>query len=355
MDIKDFYFELKNLLLSEQVCNISFRDHLSISLKKYRILLNNLDSSCHPENWDGILKSVDKLSNTIKEVVKRYYLGHQALAFSLFNKQISQVPQLCYILQPGMKWYRMRSVKESKTLHYNEMFHIPLCKRGIIKTERYSFPGYPCLYLGASVYVCWEELHRPSIDLAYVSQLENVSKINVLDMTIPELEEWTDASGLKRLQYQLTKIPLLIASMIKVRNPDDIFKPEYIIPQLLMEVVLHSFKSKNTKFDGIIYSSVCENKDYNFNLHNRNKFFMCNLAIPVRQPLMGMYCHWLTSMFKITNPTSDELERTKCLYDYPADSIDSDKDDYQYSVFGQLEKRLSNRKRYPLYAVSSQK
>lgn len=352
MDIRTFYFEIKKLLPSEQVENVSFRDHLSISLKKYQNLLNELDSSFHPENWDEILRNVDKLSNTIKEVVKRYYLGHQALAFNLLKKQISHVTNVCYILQPHMKWYRMRYIKESKHMNYNEMFHIPLSKRGIVKTERYSFPGYPCLYLGASVYDCWEELQRPSLDMAYISQLENTSQITALDMTMPELEEWMDESGIKRLQWQLPKIPLLIASMVKVKNKDDVFKPEYIIPQLLMEIVLSSPKSKGTKFDGIMYSSVCESKDFDFKLQKRNRFFMCNLAIPVKQPLAGNYCNWLVSMFQITNPTSDELERTKCVYDYPHSHVDSAKDDYQYSVFGQLEKRLSNRKRYPLYNIN---
>lgn len=354
MDITTFYFELKNILSSEQADNKSFREHLSVSLKKYHDLLNNLDYSYRPENWNTILMKVDKLSNTIKEVVKRYYLGHQTLAFNLLNKRLREVTNAVFILQPGKTWYRMRSLNENKTLNYNEMFHVPLCKRGMVKTARYSFPGYPCLYLGASIYVCWEELHRPSMDLAYVSQLKNTSEIVALDMTVPELEDWTDISGVKRLQFQLPKIPLLIASMIKVKNNDDIFKPEYIIPQLLMEIVLYSSKSKSTKIDGIMYSSVHENKNFKFKLHDYNRFFMCNLAIPVKQPLTGMYCNSLTSMFQITDPTSDELERIKCSYEYPSNQFDSVKVDYRYSVFGQLEKRLSNRNSFPLYTVVNQ-
>ena len=44
------------------------------------------------------------------------------------------------------------------------MFHIGLNNRSLVDSQRYSFPGLPCLYLASSAYTCWMELGRPSFD-----------------------------------------------------------------------------------------------------------------------------------------------------------------------------------------------
>ena len=36
-----------------------------------------------------------------------------------------------------------------------DMLHIPFNKRELVKTQRFSISGVPCLYLGATSYVCW--------------------------------------------------------------------------------------------------------------------------------------------------------------------------------------------------------
>lgn len=351
MNIIQFHTSVMELLPSEQKGDLSFREHLSYCLKQYRNLLNDLDESERPANWDKVIKSVDTLSNTIKEVIKRYYLGHQFLAYNLLRIQLEKMLNVIWIIPANEKWYRIRRIENGQRLQYQDMFHIPLDKRGIVKTERYSFPGYPCLYLGATVYDCWEEMRRPSLHQSYVSQFENTTQIRAIDMTVPDLEDWLDQSGKLRLEHQLPRIPLLIASMIKVKNEDDIFKPEYIIPQLLMGIVLASNKRGKFAYDGIYYSSVWRNDDFHFPLKLNHRPVMINLALPVKEPLKGKYCEKLCSDFKITNPTSDELERAKCGYT-AVSATSSIEDSYENSVFGQLEKRLSNRKRFKLNTIN---
>lgn len=43
-----------------------------------------------------------------------------------------------------------------------DMLHISFSERDKIKTQRFSVPGLPCIYLGTSSYVCWLELNKPS-------------------------------------------------------------------------------------------------------------------------------------------------------------------------------------------------
>ena len=69
------------------------------------------------------------------------------------------------------------------------MFHIPFNKRGKVETQRYSAPGYPCLYLGSSVNACWEELGQPRFDDMMVSRFVVKEAFPVLDLRMPKEED----------------------------------------------------------------------------------------------------------------------------------------------------------------------
>lgn len=87
------------------------------------------------------------------------------------------------ILGPGSSLYRIRVKGDSEKyleFKYSDMFHIPLNKKGIIRTQRYSSSGYPCLYVGESIYACWEEMHRSNFDLCMVSRLETTMSLKYL-------------------------------------------------------------------------------------------------------------------------------------------------------------------------------
>lgn len=87
---------------------------------------------------------------------------------------------------PDSLFYRARVFKTNGRKSYTEMFHIPLDKRGIVETQRYSAPGYPCLYLGSSINACWEELRKPRFDDMMVSLFVVNEKFPVLDLRIPK-------------------------------------------------------------------------------------------------------------------------------------------------------------------------
>lgn len=78
--------------------------------------------------------------------------------------------------------YRMRRMENRRDVSNKDLFHIPLNKRGIVNTNRYSAPGYPCLYLGTSIYACWEELGRPPMSQSIVLCVDDTCECNIVDM-----------------------------------------------------------------------------------------------------------------------------------------------------------------------------
>lgn len=223
-----------------------------------------------------------------------------------------------------------------------EMFHIPLDMRGIVKTQRYSTSGYPCLYLGESIYGCWEEMRRPPMIKCAVSRLECSLKLNIVDLSIPSEIDMTNPA------YQRL-IPLIISCMVPVENHNDTYKPEYIIPQLIIEWVL---KNRNKGIDGVCYTSTHMSDDFDF---PEDK--MLNYAIPIYDTdPRHRYCKKLCSMFKVTKPTTNEIEQLKIGYDinigtYGGSIDDIKRERYENSNFGNLEKRLNDKRKFPLTQI----
>lgn len=143
------------------------------------------------------------------------------------------------------------------------ILHIPFSKREKVKTQRFSIPGVPCLYLGQSLYIIWEELNRPSFDNFFVSRfkLKESTKVldlglNIIDLMISKALYKTENTTIKETIYNVIKKfiftnVLKIACLIHVKQTNRDFKSEYVIPQLLL------MSLTNLKFaEGIRYSSV---------------------------------------------------------------------------------------------------
>lgn len=101
--------------------------------------------------------------------------------------------------------------------------------------------------------------------------------------------------------------PLTIASMVQVKNNWDTYKPEYLIPQLLIEWVISHNRDKKESEDeilGIMYTSAQKNDDFNFPDASYDNF-----AIPVLTPLSSKkYCERIKGIFHLTAPTYYDLE-----------------------------------------------
>lgn len=262
-----------------------------------------------------------KLSKYIEKSLEAYYSGQPSKAYGALKVGLDAVKDK--ILQANSfrdmipnTLYRMR-VGFNKSYKRSEMFHIPFDKRGLATTQRYSIPGLPCLYLGGSIYVCWEELKRPDLNSVHGSKYqfseEYKEKVNILYFGLtPKMfaheisQEYKYRAYIKKKNKRVLKDkdvedlkilletymilwPIICSCSIKVKNTNDTFKPEYIIPQLLLQWV-----SNRSEFHGICYFSVNT-------LHNKENYVLNqNIVIPVKSVKKEGYCSSLISMFRLT-------------------------------------------------------
>lgn len=318
---------------------------LAERLGRYIDLIEDFDF----EGFDGLIQPLAKdeiksLSSAICEAVKKIYEGQPAQAFNILQYKSSSFDKHILLHTEGHSYYRMRVVdKDKRNINHKEMFHIPYNLRNIVSTQRYSMPGYPCLYLSEHSYGCWEELGRPNLDSCMVSRLENQKALEVWDLRLPKLSSWETAENIRAY---LQSFPLVIACMYKVENPNGSFKPEYAIPQLLLELV-----HNHTDIVGITYTSVYKNRDFKF-----PDVVFNNFVIPVKDTTTADYCPKLCSFFKITNPTCEEYERIQnglMLDDTDTEVTSKDLETirYNHSLFGIIDKKLMIRKDYNLKTI----
>ena len=344
MTREEFYNEILKLAPSEYDANkYDFRKHLDKIFNSYLKLLDKVVEPERLNNWDEIKRKNEVLIDVINESIKLYYEGRHSNAFKQLNEHIDP-NSWGLMLFNNHDFYRMRMFDEGEKHDRNGMFHIPFNKRTIVKTQRFSAPGYPCLYLGTSAYICWEEMLRPNLDKCYVSRFHSGNSIFVFDLSLPAKSRFKID---QYFSFDLLRFPLVLACMVKVAKPKDPFKPEYILPQLLMEWVIEQ-RDSNQNLMGIAYHSVHKSNDFKFSLAKS-----VNLAIPAFLPRKGDYSMRLCEMFKVTDPTCDELERAK----RPYEIIERDRDmtdleySYRISTFGQLEDRLKDETKFPLKKV----
>lgn len=202
-----------------------------------------------PKSFD-FMRDVDELSKLVIEVLSDCYLCYPDVAF-LKLKNFFEADD-CYYLNmlPQLQMhqgtlYRIRKGSFDKTKD-GEMFHIPFEKRHLVDSQRYSIPGYPILYLAGSLFTAWCEMEKPELCGLSFAEFKFKNEERFVDLGYPYLStaiwEW----------YSLfVMYPLLIACMVRVKNPSAPFKPEYIMPQLMTKLV----REYDGRFTGIAYMS----------------------------------------------------------------------------------------------------
>lgn len=346
MDLEEFYKKVCELFPYKEGKEYDFCKRLSKALDTYVDCLKEYNNEAIPE--------VSYICKKLKEIVRNSLGGlHTTAATQLKLLVLGQkgtTPKINLFktisIEIGNDFYRIRKLPSVYNVDAKELFHIPINKRGIVKTQRYSIPGYPCLYLGKSIYGCWEELHRPHVYMCAVSRFQNTKKLNLINLSIPE-KECLNLPDTQKL------IPLIIACMMPVSKDSDTYKPEYIVPQLVFELLIKNRKIGNTIIHGIEYTSTHVNTEFDF-----SKDTFTNYAIPVVD-INGenQYCKELCSTFQLTLPTTNEIEKLKNSYDvnggtYDGKNIEQQKfHNYEISDFGCLEKRLKDTSKFPLHTI----
>lgn len=233
------------------------------------------------------------VSEMILKAIASQFKGFTSNAYEIVEHTMTD--RECHLLellpQLQIQNQSMFRVREGRNFTNRcELFHTPYELRTRCGSYRFSTLGYPSLYLAGSLETALREVRGENNPDNYsVSRFSSTEMLNFIDLSLPNrnLMFWEDYSLL--LFY-----PLIIACALKVKEPSYPFKPEYILPQLLTQVIrLHSHH-----IDGISYTSTRHPRpDYQ---DSRQRNYV--MFVPFADRAKG-YSHELASKLKSTDPT----------------------------------------------------
>ncbi len=301
---------LKNEILKLpkiQSTDLSFDKYIEKLLNDFLNIVNQLDGDKLQFN-DGESINIQFIKKTQKVIVeglintlKEYYNGFPFKSYTYLDRTLrNEIKDLYAILKQkeyslDENFYRIRYKEDNFLFKVSEMFHIPFQMREKVTTQRFSIPGFPSLYLGRTLYVCWEELNRPQINSFQAVRLKNIKKVKVLDLTPPIITE-ENINSIEVYRYFMTW-PLIACCSVKVKDYSNTFKPEYVIPQLLLQWV-----RDNDQLDGIRYKST----HIPHSLY-RQEGELTNLVLPVKENKEAGHCTELIDTFELTEVVSRQI------------------------------------------------
>lgn len=279
-----------------------FKEYVFKILDEFLQKLHDLNETdcefedCIKKPISNIITTQEHLVGCIKETIENYYNGKPSYAFISLTKGLKSdkknLEEEMYLYR-FINYHNFYRIRTEGSIHSSlEFFHIPFHLRGKVKSQRFSIPGFPSLYIGTTLHVCWEELNRPKFDTFQAVRLQNVEHFRVLNL-VPPHKKYPN-----RLYNYLMSWPIIFTSSIKVNYPDDSFKPEYIVPQLLLQWIRNK-----TNIDGIMYQTTHLNSE-NSKLNKE----LINVVIPVKENKTSGHCNELKKLFEITPVYSFQLD-----------------------------------------------
>lgn len=278
---------------------VYFPDIVHSYLEKYLKFMAQIGA-----NQEDIL-TIELFSQHINMCLQEYYGGQHSSARYLFDQAMRRVriDECCVPLRETV-FYRARSAPGQR-LTADEMFHIPFDMRYLVSTRRYSYPGLPCLYLGASPEVCCEELRDWSDDLN-IARIERTGseELSVLDLTFFEsiCFESADEAELRRF---LRLWPLVACCSFTYRETENMtFRPDYTLPQLLLEHIIDknadaAMGGAEQNVIGIKYRSVL--KPFFESSTSGDPICCQNYVFPALSGHPAGYCPALQKWFRVTS------------------------------------------------------
>ena len=313
-DGRDFISELRNL----------FDLYIDQLQKSPDITTQTDDSSVEEE--------IRYLTNLIIQSTKDYLDGYPQKAYDTFAKLMSILdlkPFVDHTLHESFEPNKnpiilYRAAKEKKYISRTRMFHTPYNMRFRVPTCRYSIAGFPCLYLGTSLELCFSEIREVPRDYILASAFQTTDsaiiqqKLLVFDLAVkPQDFESNNRDDIRNNHNSLNKLsaddrcayllwyPLIAACSFIRAFPSAPFAAEYIIPQLFMQWIRKKHPTiKGSELTGVRYFSCASIKasDMGYNYVFPTSGEKC--------PSDDRYCKYLIDDFSLTEPVF--------VHDYPS-------------------------------------
>lgn len=325
--------------------------------------VNDLDSSTIADRVKNRLDTMSKCCDEIIKAIRSTFEGHPYDAYQHLKKSMTSIRKELNKLSINKlgdndlrNLYRVRHTS-SPSLSKEELFHIPFEDRHKVATQRYSIPGLPCLYLSGSLYTCWEEMGRPPLHQLQISGfwLKDATTLKVLnfgnrpkrlkkylspDGNISQIHTKNNKTQIKNMLINsIVTWPLMAACSIIVKNRNAPYKPEYVIPQMVLQWI-----TKNEEFDGLCYFSTHVSAVTNFPLPTSNFVF------PAQNVVSNGRCSKLCKSFKMTDPVSWQVLSAVNVGEgmfgedvpmYYFDFFDGIEELYSNTDFGEVESKIN--------------
>lgn len=185
-------------------------------------------------SFDEMLRILNACKTDIGNILNAYLRGNQYIALKSTKTLVEKMGT--ETVPEGLRLYKARKGDSHYLFLEKEMFHIPFDRRDKIGNQRYSISGIPCLYLGSSSYVCWEELGRVDFDMCNFCGYTNILPIEVFNLSLPSVI--SSLADIKR-------VCIILACSLAAKR-DAVFKEEYILPQNIFQALImrHHYNHK---------------------------------------------------------------------------------------------------------------
>ena len=235
------------------------------------------------------------------------YKNKDTDAEDYFNNIMNKiVPDLEFVSEMYDKissniYYRAR-ISEKDLADRSDIFHLPYdANKSLERSYRYSMKNQHFLYLGATIYTCYQECGEPNVDNFYVAAFDIPQNYRILRLAILPYEiksfiekdnfKLSDDNYKKLLLSYINILPLIMACSVKKKNNQAV--EEYIVPQAVMNWVVNG-----KKWNGIEYFSnvVLTYSRKNYKLYR-------NLVLISKNDSIGeRFCKKLSKEIKFTKP-----------------------------------------------------
>lgn len=330
-----------------------FEEFVAQRLDTFLHLIDRLEAGAVAGEVQRRRENIVTCCNSIKQALRLSFEGHPHEAYRCFDvamqSVLSEIEALAFNVNGyrGLRTlYRVRQA-HSADLHRNDLFHIPFELRHMVATQRYSMPGLPCLYLAGSLYTCWEEMGRPPLHelqcaAFWVKDDKSLKMLNFSNR--PARQAITSRPGGTPVapefeSAQIVLWPLVFASSIIVKHRSSPFKPEYVIPQMILQWVTHGHG-----FDGLVYFSTHVRA-----ISRTDPLPVCNVVLPAKHVTPFGRCARLCDVFKMTDPVSWQMLSSVNvgegnfgpLPNFELEFIEGNKEPYHKTQFGMVEFKLN--------------